>query len=399
MTASSCGSYRVVLLTADRQSDADALATEIETQAKRSGGTRAALEITRDPTVLDAVPEPDDPTTVLVVVGGSAATGQDPVIGQAVARCQETLRACLPVFDRSGTFQEQMPTQVHELNGVLWDVGSAPASVAAHTLRLLGLAEGERRVFLSYRRTDGSALAHQLRHALLDERWDVFLDRFSVPPATDFQHRLYRDLADKAFVLLLETPDVTGSDWVEHEVAFAHAHRLGLMSLALPETTPQRLYPSVLPQLRRQLTMAEVEPPTDSRTLTPAALASVLQEMDERHAEAYQQRRETLMLEARAEMRRHHYNVTPIGQWALLGSRGSEDEVVLTTARAPEPSDLHAAEQLRLEVRTRGRTARAWVVHPLEDINEERARLLGWLSRHRLVKPSPLMVLASRLAR
>ena len=399
MTASSPGSYRVVLLTADRQTDADALVVELEAQAKRSGGTRAALEITRDATVLDPEPEPDDPTTVLVVVSGSAATGQDPVIGQAVSRCRESMRACLPVFDGCGSFQEQMPTQVHELNGVLWAQGSRPESIAAHTLRLLGLAEGERRVFLSYRRSDGSALAHQLRHALLDERWDVFLDRFSVPPAADFQHRLYQDLADKAFVLLLETPDVTGSDWVEHEVAFAHAHRLGLMSLAMPETAPEQLYPSVLRQLRRQLSDAEVEPPAGSRTLTPDALASVLQEMDERHAEAYQQRRETLMLETSAEMRRHHYTVTPIGPWALLGSRGSMDEVVLTTARAPEPSDLHTAEQLRLEVRARGRTARGWVVHPLEDINEERARLLGWLSRHRRVKPSPLMVLASRLER
>ena len=134
-------------------------------------------------------------------------------------------------------------------------------------------------MFLSYRRTDGSHLAQQLRHALLDERWDVFLDSFSVPPASDFQHRLYQDLADKAFVLLVETPDVTGSEWVEHEVAFAHTHRLGFMSLALPETTSGQLYPSVLPRLRRQLSHAEVEGPTGSRTLTPAALASILQAM------------------------------------------------------------------------------------------------------------------------
>lgn len=150
---------------------------------------------------------------------------------------------------------------------------------------------------MSYRRSDGSDLANQLRYALVDAGWDVFLPRYSVPPAAVFQEQLDRDLADKAFVLLLETPDASTSAWVEHEVAFAHMHRFGLMSLALPETKQTQLFPAVLDSLRYTLNPADLAGPVNNRTLSFDGLTAVLRAIDRRHAEAYQQRREILMLE------------------------------------------------------------------------------------------------------
>jgi TIR domain len=396
MSTVHAGSYRVVIAAAGRHDDADRLDAELEDQARRSGGTRAVIEATRDLSVFDADPDPGDATTALVILGGSGAA-TDPATANAARRCQKTLRTCLPVFDPAGAFTDQLPTDVHELNGVEWPAGDGPARVVAEVLRLLGISEDERRVFLSYRRSDGSALAQQLRYALIDSGWDVFLDRFSVPPAVKFQKRLYRDLADKGFVLVLETPDAANSSWVEHEITFAHTHRLGIMSLKLPETTQKQLVPAVLEDLRVRLAAADLNGPATARTLTESALARMLQIVDERHAQAYQQRREILMLESDRELRRRGYAVTPIGHWQLLATRGKQDEVVLATARAPEAADLLAVESLRARTRLPGRVSRGWVVHPLEDIDPDRARLIGWLSRYRRVGPSPLMMLGSRL--
>lgn len=396
MTTVPVVSYRVVLAGDDGRGSASALEAELAAQAGRSGGTRAVLEVTRDLTVLDPDPGIADPTTALVIIG-SPATAGDLAAAAAAERCRRALRTCVPVFDPAAGFAGQLPAEVHELNGVEWPAGSGPERVAGHVLRLLGIVEDERRVFLSYRRTDGSALAHQLRHALIDAGWDVFLDRFSVPPAVPFQDRLFRDLSDKGFILLLETPDAAASSWVEHEVTFAHTHRLGVMSLAVPDTAPGELVPAMLEDLRLRLAVNDVEGPAGQRTLTDSALSAVLQKVDERHAQAYQQRREILMLETARELGRAGYDVVPIGQWELLASRGGRDEVVLATARAPEPADLHAVERLRARVRTPGRSSRGWVVHPLEDADPDRALLIGWLSSRRRVGPSPLMMFGRRL--
>lgn len=393
------GSYRVVILTADRGLDADALARELRAQVLRSGGTRAQFEITDVASVLDATPKPSDPTTALVILSSGSRTAADSVIRRAARKCQNAMRACLPIWDSSSceNYEQQLPSEVHPLNGIDWPPGTDCAAVAATILRLLGLSEQELMCFLSYARSDGATLAHQLRHELLDRGWQVFLDTFDIRPGTNFQKELMKNLSDKAFVLLIETPGASGRRWIVEEVAHAHAHKLALLSLAVPETMPQQLYPSIQPHFRRQLTNADLTGPADGRNLTETALAAILQDLDEKHAAAYQLRRETLMLEAAAELTRSGCDVQTLGQWALIGSDDSEDNIVYITARAPQPSDLLTAWLLRNQHRRVGRRCRAWVVHPLEDVDRDRARMIHWLSARRLVRPSPLMMLAERI--
>jgi hypothetical protein len=357
------------------------------------------LEVTTDATILDSSSAPDDPSTAVVVLSKGPATASDAAIAAAVGRARRRLIAVLPVFDPSGPqFGQQVPSALHPINGFPWSPGDPARSLAACLLRLVGLAESDRRVFLSYRRTDGTQLANQLRYALADAGWDVFLDKFSVPPGVDFQQRLDRELADKAFVLLLETPDATGSPWVEHEVAFALRRRLGLMSLALPDTPAHALYGSIDPAFRRQLGTSDVVGPSGDRALGSGALDDLLEEIDQRHASAFAFRREALMYESSDEMTALGYRVEPIGQWTLLAEMGSNREVVLNTARAPEPVDLREIDLLRRQFKRPGTATRGWIVHPTEDIDDDRSSLLAWLCARRLIWPSPVMLLAGRMA-
>ncbi|SFN16760.1 TIR domain-containing protein [Pimelobacter simplex] len=374
------------------------LTDELSRRTTMAGGTRAPIDITTDHSALVVDPKPSDPTTALVVIGGSK-TATDEDVSQAAKACRASMRVCIPMFDPCADFASQVPDVVHELNGVPWADAQSPEVPASTVLRLLGLTETERKAFVSYRRTDGSALANQLRYSLVDAGWDVFLDRFSVPPAAVFQEQLDRDLADKAFVVLVESPDAVSSIWVEHEIAFAHMHKFGLMSLALPETTRAEYFPAVLEDLRKQLDLGDVDGPIGARKLTPDALESVLVEIDRRHASAFQQRREILLLDAAEELERAGFKVEVLGGWSLLASNAAGDEVVTVTPRAPAPRDLMAVEALRSQVRAPKRRARGWVVHPLEDIDRDRASLIAWMSRHRRVGPSPVMLLGTRVKR
>ena len=205
--------YRVVGLTADRAADADELEAAIARHALVAGNGGVVVEVGRGPADLGPVGDPDLPPTVAVVVSGGAVTGRDPEIAKAVDLCRAALVPVLPACHDLRRYPEHVPASLQRVNGSPWPTGTPAGPTANSALRLVGLTEEDRRAFLSYRRSDATAMAEQLRTALTDQRWNVFLDRFSVPPAVDFQARLDRELADKAFVLLVESPEASASPW------------------------------------------------------------------------------------------------------------------------------------------------------------------------------------------
>ena len=96
---------------------------------------------------------------------------------------------------------------------------------------LIGISDEDQRIFISYKRSDTTALAGQLFDRLNHEGFEVFLDQFSIRPSVNFQNRLYQELADKAMVIFLESPDFLSSSWVQLEIGFAKKYQLGLLAL------------------------------------------------------------------------------------------------------------------------------------------------------------------------
>lgn len=132
---------------------------------------------------------------------------------------------------------------------------------------VLGL--DERKVFISYSRRDGAETAERLARVLTEHRFDVFLDRFRIPPGADLLERISDELIDKAMVVVVETPGSVASPWVRYEVSTAVTRRLGVAAVNLVNAPPMqsidrsarcvvddddRLATFVLDQHRRQLT-------------------------------------------------------------------------------------------------------------------------------------------------
>jgi hypothetical protein len=392
--------YRVVVLTADRQADADALAEALARHTLVAGNGGVDLEIGRARSELDDVGDPDAPPTVLVVVSGGKQTAEDDDVVAAADKCKRALVPVLPVVHDLRRYPAHVPPALGPVNGFAWPRGTPAGPVANAALRLVGLMEEDRRVFLSYRRTDATDLAEQFRTALGDQRWDVFLDRFSVPPAVDFQARLDRELADKAFVLLLESPMASASAWVGHELAFAVNHGLGLAALTLPGTSADQQFTTVDETFRIRLSTTDLTGAPEHERLTGPTLARLLVEVELRHAAAARLRRDQALTDALAELEVLGYEVDTVGERVLLAvhPRGGRREVVLVTGRAAVPADLRTAEHERRRARGAGAVTRGWVVHPTEDIDADRASLMIWLSRHRQVAPTPLMLLRARIS-
>lgn len=343
-------------------------------------------------TLDDALGDSATPAAVLYLASAQACA--DAAVNDELERARGEAFAVLPIGRHQAGLHELLPEAVSRLNAIVWNDAREQAVTIA---RLLGIVEAERKLFLSYRRIDTEGLALQLRRALSERGYDVFLDRFSVPPAADFQQRLDIELADKAFVLLLESASAVGSDWVQHEVSYALGHHIAVLALSLPDADPDGRFGVVDDAFRLPVSELDLEGAgAAERRLTDEALARVLDAVEVQVARQLRRRREQLLgslgdfLFSAGALRSN------VDAWALLSERaGQPPEVYLVTPRAPTPVDLLAVDRLRES--TGLADCRGTVVHDVADRDEDRATLLQWIVDNRPISIEALRDLGEAL--
>jgi len=310
------------------------------------------------PQVQDCAPVPVHPESVelLVVVGGVESglnltrwtTGGD-------------RRRILPVFPTGSHPEQILPADLAKYNAAFWK--DNPAELAATVLSAAGLTPESHRIFISYRRLETEPLAEDLFETLSKLGFDVFLDRFAVPPAAEFQRRLHQDLAEKAMVLLLESDRFGESKWTTEEITYCKRYELGLYSLRLPWGLPQQgqegstqKLAGVLPQWRDDLTRAHfTDDPRKVASggsdylqwgrLTDSARQHLGNEIRRRHDAAMLRRRDNMRTQLLTELDKQspgaRYRERADGLVSVT-SRNGRQYVVWITPRPPELPDFHA---------------------------------------------------------
>ena len=227
--------YRIVIIHEGCHASAKALETAVNRALSDFPDISNLLEFSSALT--------DERTPQVVAYLASVSGKSSPIVNGIIDTALDRDVSILPIgnLDRPGEIGWQLPARIAHLNVAFWEGDGA--QVATSLLEMLGLVEKERKIFISYRRSETSALAVQLHTELVQRRFDVFLDRFAVEPGVDFQRRLDEDLGDKAFVLLLESPELRDSRWVRHEIAYAHSRRIEILALTLPGTASSELGP------------------------------------------------------------------------------------------------------------------------------------------------------------
>jgi hypothetical protein len=146
----------------------------------------------------------------------------------------------LPIAESLKTFSSSIPTQLHKLNGFELPSAIAIEPLVANILEGLGLLRNSRRLFISYKRDESSAVAMQLFEQLEKNGFDVFLDTHSIRPGEPFQEELWHRLADTDIVVLLNTPGFLKSEWTKEELAKANAMMIGILQLIWPTHNQER---------------------------------------------------------------------------------------------------------------------------------------------------------------
>lgn len=144
-----------------------------------------------------------------------------------------TIIPCVPDLGSAST---ALPTSIGHINAFPFsDDEKHIERLATLVLENLRLLRAERRLFISYKRSESQSVAIQLYEALDEAGFDVFLDTRSVPYAEDFQSILWHRMADSDIIILLDTPKFRESFWTRAELAQANATSVQILHVLWPK--------------------------------------------------------------------------------------------------------------------------------------------------------------------
>jgi TIR domain len=178
---------------------------------------------------------PPQRTTAVAVYFGATGGGAKTVRGVL----DPTIVTVIPVASTENSVTAEIPAELRFLNCHLTDRGGADRLLST-VLECLGLLRRQRRVFLSYRRSEARDAALQLFDVLSARGYEVFLDTHGVARAIDFQEALWHKLCDVDVMVMLETPTYFTSRWTREEFGRALSKNIGVLRVQWPDTTPSK---------------------------------------------------------------------------------------------------------------------------------------------------------------
>lgn len=138
----------------------------------------------------------------------------------------------LPVFKHD--FTKEIPDVIRSLNGLKLD--NNISKICNLILEGFELLRKNRKIFISYKRSESSNVAIQLYEALEANNFDVFLDTHSVDKGEEFQEELWHRMTDCDVIVMLNTKGFLKSEWCNKELEKAHIKRIGIVHLLWPDS-------------------------------------------------------------------------------------------------------------------------------------------------------------------
>jgi len=250
------------------------------------------------------------------------------------------------------------------------------------------------RFFISYRRLETLGLALQLFDRLTHEGFEVFLDRFTIPPGYDFQRRLAQELESKSMVVLLESRLIGDSEWTQHEIDFAKRHRLGLAALTMPDVLPKDALASItetrVSMQAPDFKSAPKRVPDPKRPgstmnewgeLTDDALKSVVAKIKTAHANALFRRRHALRADLVAALKLSGVETEYRAVGPMEAKAGGNDHLVWLTSRPPEVEDFRSLYNAHFARQGISAGSRGLMVGPQAALEPDRFERLKWLHK------------------
>lgn len=148
----------------------------------------------------------------------------------------------IPVVEKAEQFSAFVPDFLRATNGYcLKKEDVEMEELATIMLECVGLLRRQRRVFVSYRRTESREAALQMHDLLTSRGFDVFLDTHDIRPGDPFQDVLWHRLCDSDVLVMLDTPTYFESRWTREEIGRARAKEIHVLRVVWPDHEPNKM--------------------------------------------------------------------------------------------------------------------------------------------------------------
>ena len=137
----------------------------------------------------------------------------------------------LPIVPDLSNFTSFTPDILQTINGAALDGPKSIVHIKNYVLTFFGFIEGNRKVFISYKRTDCQELARQLYDAFSHAKFIPFLDAYTIEPGVDFQSHLLQELSDSEIMIFINTTDYGKSQWCIKELEKASQMSVGIVEV------------------------------------------------------------------------------------------------------------------------------------------------------------------------
>ncbi|HIF9205204.1 TPA: toll/interleukin-1 receptor domain-containing protein [Photobacterium damselae] len=169
--------------------------------------------------------------------------GSNPQLDSEVARSiYDDSVPIIPVVSGFELFAEYIPDFLQPINGYCFSKQDPEMKELANMMmECVGLLREQRRVFVSYRRTESRDAALQIHDVLIAKGFDVFLDTHDIRPGEPFQDALWHKLCDSDVLVMLDTPTYFDSKWTRQEIGRALAKGIHVLRVVWPNYQPTKM--------------------------------------------------------------------------------------------------------------------------------------------------------------
>lgn len=191
----------------------------------------------------------------------------------------------LPIVPDLSNFTNLTPAILQTINGIALDRPESIAHIKNYVLTFFGFIERNRKVFVSYKRSDCQELARQLYDAFNHANFIPFLDAYTIEPGVDFQAHLLQELSDSEIMVFINTTDYGKSKWCIKELEKASQMSVGIVEIRFESSTE---YNEAI--LAPKIEMGTLLPPNSQ--YNKSAIDHIVNGVEKYRAESYALRRD-----------------------------------------------------------------------------------------------------------
>lgn len=297
--------------------------------------------------------------------------GGEGVSVNGVASIMQRGTPIVPVVSALSRVSLEIPEILQPLNCLPYEENGAQR-IATALLECVGLLPRQRRVFVSYRRTESREAALQLFDALSARHFDVFLDTHGIGPGEDFQAMLWHRLCDSDVLLMLDTPGYFDSRWSSAEFGRALAKGISVLRVGWPS-----LAVSPMMATASDLQLADSDLQSENERLVDTVLEKICLQVEALRSQSHAVRELALFSQISMALERLGCTVSGAGTNRTVFARLRDGRKVMVhpSVGVPTSRSLHEAVE-------KAPDCSVAVVYDEVGLHPEWLKHLTWLGNH-----------------